>query len=136
MMNDNIAVSATDRRPAASGARRPDLHSKAIGLVAGALLVLAGGSALAQDFDVISLKPGEVRHMAVWTANPYLRICNDMTSAGGVAVGIGRGEAQSLQPGACTTDDVVSEVALANRGAGPAMVTYRSINVDGPGAGG
>jgi hypothetical protein len=110
-------------------------RSKAIGLVAGAFVALAGTAALAADFDVFSLKPGEVRDVTVWPNNPYLRICNDSTSAGNVAVGVGRGSPLTLQPGMCTTDNVVHRIMLANKSAGPATVTYRTTNVDGPGGG-
>jgi hypothetical protein len=132
-----IAVSAAAKRP--DDPCQPDLGSKAVVLFAGALMALAASAAFApafaQDFDVFHLNPGEVRQVQVWVSNPYVRICNDLTSASNVAIGVGSHRSESLQPGMCTTDDVADRFVLRNEGTGQAMVTYRPVNIDGPDGG-
>jgi hypothetical protein len=133
MMDKELAIPAAGIRSSRSGIA--DLRSKAAGVAFAAAGCLLSTAAFAQDFDVFNLKPGEVRHVQVWVSNPFVRICNDAESASNVAVGVGRGQPESLQPGMCTTDDVADRFVLRNEGAGQAMVTYRPVNIDGPGGG-
>jgi hypothetical protein len=135
MVNKDVAACAANTRPAARSIslNNPTMRLMTAGFAAGTFLALASTAALAQDFDVFDLKGGEVRQVAVWPTNPYLRICNDSTSAGAVAVGVGRGEPEALQPGMCTTDDVVDKIVLANKSMEPATVTYRTTDVDSRG---
>ena len=83
-----------------------NLRSRTAGAAVAAAVSLLSTAALAQDFDVFNLKPGEVRQVQVWVSNPFVRICNDAESASNVAVGVGRDQPERLQPGMCTTDDV------------------------------
>jgi hypothetical protein len=118
------------------GHRRCPGQCSATSLASAVVLAgMVGGSvtsAHAQDFDVLSLKPGETRLVEASSANPYLLVCNDMTSGARVSVTVGHADDGLLMPGACATE-FGTTIRMHSLGSGLAMVTYRPVNIDGPG---
>lgn len=83
------------------------------------------GSALAQQFGRIEVGPGEYRQVSIGPAYRMIRVCNDFGSPGTVEASISDGWVRTLQPGACL-EDAGSSIAVRNRSAQPATVTFRS----------
>jgi len=91
------------------------------------------GSALAQNFGSIALKPGETKTVSIFGIGGYqrVRVCNDLQSLGAVKVTIRPRDPRVLQPGLCT-EDSGDRIEFVNQGSGQALVEYNSA----PGGGG
>jgi hypothetical protein len=62
---------------------------------------LSAASALAINHGSFSLRPGESRQFTIGTTYISLRVCNDIASAGAVAVTVGARDPRTLAPGLC-----------------------------------
>jgi hypothetical protein len=63
---------------------------------------LAAPPALAINHGSFSLRPGESRQFTIGSTYFSLRVCNDVASAGPIAITVGAHESRTLAPGLCT----------------------------------
>jgi hypothetical protein len=89
---------------------------------------LAALPALATDHGSFSLRPGESRQITVGSTYFSLRVCNDIASAGPIAVTVGAHESRTLAPGLCT-EQSGDFVGLRNLSGGIAMGVFVSACV-------
>jgi hypothetical protein len=65
-------------------------------------MCLAAPPALAMNHGTFSLRPGESRQFTIGSTYFSLRVCNDIASAGPIAITVGGHEPRTLAPGLCT----------------------------------
>jgi hypothetical protein len=93
----------------------------AIGTMIG--LGLLAAPAMAADSGRVSLQPGEAKQIYIGSTARELRICNDSTSGGELAITLGSREPFSLVPGRCAYDSG-DRIVASNRGDSPALATW------------
>jgi hypothetical protein len=121
MMHKETTLMAYRKTPPRSGALRIMMAGMGLGavtlLVPPAFATVGGGARLAAD---------ESRQVSLSPTYRWLRVCNDISSAGAVTVTIGDQESRILMPGWCA-ENRAGSLAIKNDHAGPALVTFRSI---------
>jgi hypothetical protein len=93
--------------------------------VAVALLTLGVTAlpAFASQWGSFTLQPRETQMIRIDPSAVQLRVCNDATSKGRMAVTVGGNDTRLLRPGLCT-EDIGDRILASNQGDGPAFGTY------------
>jgi len=100
------------------------LNAACCAIALGALV--AAGSAGAQNFGNVTLKPGQTAKASIMGLHGYVqvRLCNDFTSTATIAATIHPRDTRTLAPGECT-EDTGDGIEVTNRGPGQAMVIWQ-----------
>ena len=97
-----------------------------LGMIALLGLCLVYRPANAASFGTVTLTPGELRKIDIGPTGRSLRVCNDLTSAGPVAVVIGDNIPHALSPGLCA-EDLGSRMTIQSHAVGLATVEFKAI---------
>jgi hypothetical protein len=128
MDSNRTLFSTKETMPMASRISLPRssaLYIMAAGLGFAAVMLLVP-SAFATVAGVVRLTADESRQLSLDPPDRWIRVCNEMSSAGTVTVTIGEQKSQILLPGWCA-ENRADSLAIKNDHAGPALITYESI---------
>ena len=78
----------------------------------------------ATQYGSFTLRPGETQQISIGAAAQELRVCNDATSAGRIAVTVGTNDPRLLRPGFCADNVIGDTIVASNQGDGQAFGTY------------
>ncbi len=92
----------------------------------GFLASLFPGTAFAQTFGTITLRPSESRRVSIGPTFRDLRVCNDLTSTGSVMIKVGSGFERTLRVGQCAQDRG-NFIYFQNLASGTARISYRAL---------
>jgi hypothetical protein len=79
--------------------------------------------AFASQWGTFTLQPRETQMIRIDASAVELRVCNDTTSKGRIAVTVGGNDTRLLRPGFCA-EDIGDRILASNQGDGPAFGTY------------